>query len=85
MSAPSDLYCGPNYSEDFHEVKAEMRRKVGQIVKERAAGEAVIPSVPYDHIAGGAVTAETVAGSEIGAGDRDRTGDIQLGKLAFYR
>jgi hypothetical protein len=21
----------------------------------------------------------------IGAGDRDRTGDIQLGKLAFYR
>ena len=22
---------------------------------------------------------------EIGAGDRDRTGDIQLGKLAFYR
>ncbi len=23
--------------------------------------------------------------SEDGAGDRDRTGDIQLGKLAFYR
>jgi len=22
---------------------------------------------------------------ENGAGDRDRTGDIQLGKLAFYR
>jgi hypothetical protein len=22
---------------------------------------------------------------EVGAGDRDRTGDIQLGKLAFYR
>jgi hypothetical protein len=22
---------------------------------------------------------------KIGAGDRDRTGDIQLGKLAFYR
>jgi hypothetical protein len=22
---------------------------------------------------------------EFGAGDRDRTGDIQLGKLAFYR
>jgi hypothetical protein len=21
----------------------------------------------------------------VGAGDRDRTGDIQLGKLAFYR
>jgi hypothetical protein len=24
-------------------------------------------------------------GLNIGAGDRDRTGDIQLGKLAFYR
>jgi hypothetical protein len=24
-------------------------------------------------------------GRENGAGDRDRTGDIQLGKLAFYR
>ena len=23
--------------------------------------------------------------NENGAGDRDRTGDIQLGKLAFYR
>ena len=23
--------------------------------------------------------------ANIGAGDRDRTGDIQLGKLAFYR
>ena len=26
-----------------------------------------------------------VAQPDIGAGDRDRTGDIQLGKLAFYR
>ena len=24
-------------------------------------------------------------GGSIGAGNRDRTGDIQLGKLAFYR
>ena len=24
-------------------------------------------------------------GANFGAGDRDRTGDIQLGKLAFYR
>ena len=24
-------------------------------------------------------------GTKNGAGDRDRTGDIQLGKLAFYR
>ena len=25
------------------------------------------------------------SGEENGAGDRDRTGDVQLGKLAFYR
>lgn len=32
--------------------------------------------------------AEEVAAAKLlngGAGDRDRTGDIQLGKLAFYR
>jgi hypothetical protein len=27
----------------------------------------------------------SLSGWRIGAGDRDRTGDIQLGKLAFYR
>jgi hypothetical protein len=27
----------------------------------------------------------TVFGKEDGAGDRGRTGDVQLGKLAFYR
>jgi hypothetical protein len=26
-----------------------------------------------------------VLGRKFGAGDRDRTGDVQLGKLAFYR
>jgi hypothetical protein len=29
--------------------------------------------------------AESLSCWIIGAGDRDRTGDIQLGKLAFYR
>ena len=28
---------------------------------------------------------EYVESQKDGAGDRDRTGDIQLGKLAFYR
>ena len=41
----------PNYSEVFHEVETEMRRKVAQIVKEREAGEAVIPIVQYAEIA----------------------------------
>jgi hypothetical protein len=46
----------PNYSEVFHEVEAEMRRKVVQIAKEREAGEAVIPILQYDEIVSGAVT-----------------------------
>ena len=32
-----------------------------------------------------ATPATSLSCCEIGAGDRDRTGDIQLGKLAFYR
>jgi hypothetical protein len=31
------------------------------------------------------VSANSIDVRENGAGDRDRTGDIQLGKLAFYR
>jgi hypothetical protein len=30
-------------------------------------------------------TAHSLSCWKCGAGDRDRTGDIQLGKLAFYR
>jgi hypothetical protein len=37
----------------------------------------------------GSVLSFPVSGSDLndldGAGDRDRTGDVQLGKLAFYR
>jgi hypothetical protein len=51
----------PNYSEVFHEVETEMRRKVAQIVKEREAGEAVIPIVQYAEIADAAVTPKVIA------------------------
>jgi hypothetical protein len=39
--------------------------------------EAVVGYVEY--------SAEKKGRRKDGAGDRDRTGDIQLGKLAFYR
>jgi Protein of unknown function (DUF1479) len=51
----------PNYSEVFREVEAEMRRKIAQIVKERESGESVIPSLQYDEIVSGAVTAKSAA------------------------
>ena len=51
----------PRYAEAFREVEAEMRRKVAQIVKEREAGEAVIPIVQYAEIASGAVGPEVTA------------------------
>ncbi len=51
----------PNYSKIFHEVETEMRRKVAQIVKEREAGEAVIPIVEYAEIADAAVTSKAIA------------------------
>jgi hypothetical protein len=51
----------PNYSEVFHEVEAEMRRKIARIVKEREAGEAVIPILQYDEILSGAVTPKATA------------------------
>jgi hypothetical protein len=46
----------PNYAEVFREVESEMRRKVAQIVKERDAGDAVIPIVHYSELAGGGVS-----------------------------
>src|SRR5579863_772840 len=51
----------PTYAGVFREVETEMRRKVAQIVKEREAGESVIPIVQYEEIAGGAVSPEVVA------------------------
>lgn len=51
----------PNYADVFRDVESELRRKVAQIVKEREAGEAVIPTVPYSEIADGAVSPQMTA------------------------
>src|ERR1700735_2980300 len=51
----------PNYAEIFRDVESEMRRKVAQIVKERDAGEPVIPSIHYSEIVGGGVSAQMTA------------------------
>jgi Protein of unknown function (DUF1479) len=45
----------------FQEVENEMRRKVAQIVKEREAGEAVIPVLQYADIAAGTVSADMIS------------------------
>src|SRR5579863_4004908 len=48
----------PSYATVFREVEAEMRSKVARIVKEREAGEAVIPILQYSDIAAGSVSPE---------------------------
>jgi hypothetical protein len=48
----------PNYASVFREVETEMRRRVEAIVREREAGETVIPVVEYAKIASSAVPAE---------------------------
>jgi hypothetical protein len=51
----------PNYAEVFREVESEIRRNVAEIVKEREAGEPVIPIARYSEIEGGAVPPKAVA------------------------
>jgi hypothetical protein len=51
----------PNYAEVFRDVECEMRRKVAQIVKEREAGDPVIPTIHYSEIAGGGVSPQLTA------------------------
>jgi hypothetical protein len=51
----------PNYKEAFQEVEAEMRKRVDAIVKEREAGEDVIPTVHYADVQAGAVAPEKIA------------------------
>ena len=51
----------PNYAVVFQEVDSEMRRKVAEIVKEREAGETVIPVVQYSDIEQGAVSPQAIA------------------------
>ncbi len=50
----------PAYVKVFQEVEDEMRRKVAQIVKEREAGEPVIPVLPYADIAANSVSSEII-------------------------
>src|ERR1022692_5136698 len=51
----------PNYAEVFRDAEVELRRKVARIVREREAGETVIPIVPYSEIERGAVSLEALA------------------------
>src|SRR5579863_227529 len=51
----------PNCAEVFRDVESEMRRKVAQIVKEREAGDPVIPIVHYSEVAGGGVSPQMMA------------------------
>lgn len=51
----------PTYETAFREIESETRRKVAEIVKEREAGEPVIPIVPYSDIAVGTVSPQMVA------------------------
>jgi hypothetical protein len=49
------------YGTVFQEVEREIRGKITQIVKEREAGEVVIPVVPYADIADGSVSSEMIS------------------------
>jgi hypothetical protein len=51
----------PGYADAFRDVEDEIRRKVTEIVRERDAGEPVIPILPYSDIANGTVSADMVA------------------------
>jgi hypothetical protein len=51
----------PNHAEVFRQVEAEMRRRVNTIVKEREAGEPVIPIVQYSDVKAAAVPPELIA------------------------
>src|ERR1700692_510923 len=51
----------PNYAEVFRDVEAEMRRSVDAIVKEREAGEDVIPTVQYAEVKAGTVSPDMIA------------------------
>ncbi len=50
----------PQYAEVFREVESEMRHKVDEIARERAAGRPVIPTLQYSDVAAGSVSPELV-------------------------
>lgn len=51
----------PNYAEVFQDVEADMRRRVAAIVKDREAGEDVIPAVQYADVEADTVSPEMIA------------------------
>src|SRR3954451_6990692 len=51
----------PAYAEVFQQVESDMRAKVAQIVKERDAGEAVIPVLQYSDIAANSVSPKMIS------------------------
>jgi Protein of unknown function (DUF1479) len=51
----------PNHAEVFRQVEAEMRRRVDIIVKEREAGQSVIPIVQFSDVKAGTVPADLIA------------------------
>jgi hypothetical protein len=51
----------PSYATVFQDVENEMRRKVAQIVKEREAGETVIPVLHYSDIATASVSPDMIS------------------------
>jgi hypothetical protein len=51
----------PNYVSIFTEVETEMRRRVDTIVREREAGQEVIPALQYTDIEAGNVSPDSIA------------------------
>jgi hypothetical protein len=51
----------PHHAEIFRQVEAEMRRRVDIIVKEREAGQSVIPIVQFSGVKAGTVPADLIA------------------------
>ncbi|MEA2263726.1 MAG: hypothetical protein QOJ51_6551 [Acidobacteriaceae bacterium] len=51
----------PHHAEVFRQVEAEMRGRVNTIVKEREAGQEVIPTMEYSDVEAGAVPPELIA------------------------
>jgi hypothetical protein len=51
----------PNHAEVFRQVDAEMRRRVDTIVKEREAGQSVIPIVQFSDVKAGTVPTDLIA------------------------
>jgi hypothetical protein len=51
----------PGYKDVFHEIEAETRRRVEEIVRERKAGQDVIPIVQYTDVESGKVPPSLIA------------------------